>query len=333
MAMSESSIERRDWVASSFLMTLGALVLLFCPLFLSSYGEGLMTRFLILALFAMSYNIVFGYAGLLSLGHAAFFGAGGYTVAILSLHYGVNLFWISAPLGVLVATFIAALFGIIALRTSGIYFLLVTFALGQMLFSLAWNVKWLNSKGMQGITGITLPNLGIPGFALDTTSFYYMVLFLFAISVLLLYRLVQSPYGLALVGIREDESRMAAVGYNTWLYKYLAFVISGAFAGIAGILFSYYNFFVSPHHLGISTSFIPMVMAIIGGAGTFFGPLIGAAVFILVQNYASIFTPERWPLILGGLFVVSIMFARDGIAMYLWRPLCKVIPGHGSIKA
>jgi len=292
-----------------------------------------MTRFLIFALFAMSYNVVFGYAGLLSLGHAAFFGAGGYTVAILKLHYNVDLFWISAPLGVLVATFTAALFGIIALRASGIYFLLVTFALGQMLYSLAWNVKWLNSKGMQGITGIPLPDLAIPGFTLNTTWFYYMVLIFFLISAVLLYRLVRSPYGLALVGIREDESRMEAVGYNTWLYKYTAFVISGSFAGIAGVLFVYYNFFVSPNHLGIITSFLPMVMAIMGGLGTFLGPVVGAAVFIFVENFASIFSPQRWPLILGGLFVLTILFAREGIGVYLWRLWIGVSHRFGSSKS
>jgi branched-chain amino acid transport system permease protein len=323
--------EQNRWLGK-ILVSLGSSFLLCCPLFLSSYGEGLMTRFLIFALFAMSYNVVFGYAGLLSLGHAAFFGAGGYTVALLKLHFGVDLFWISAPLGFVIAAFTAALFGIIALRVSGIYFLLVTFALGQMLFSLAWNVKWLNSKGMQGITGISLPDFAIQGLTLNTTWYYYLVLIFFAISVVVLYRLVNSPYGVALVGIREDESRMAAVGYNTWLYKYLAFVISGAFAGIAGVLFSYYNFFVSPHHLGIATSFLPMVMAIMGGVGTFFGPVIGAVVFIFVENYASILTPQRWPLILGGLFVIIIMFARDGVGVYLWRLLSKVTPGYGSIK-
>lgn len=310
-----------------------ALILATIPFFLSTYGRGLMTRFLIFALFAMSYNIVFGYAGLLSLGHAAFFGAGGYTVALLKLHYDVDLFWISAPLGLLVATFTAAVFGIVALRASGIYFLLVTFALGQMLHSLAWNVKWLNSPGMQGITGIPLPDLAIPGFTLDTTWFYYLVLIFFIISAGLLHRLVCSPYGHALVGIREDESRMEAVGYNTWLYKYTAFVISGAFAGIAGMLFTYYNFFVSPNHFGIMTSFLPMVMAIMGGLGTFLGPVVGAAVFIFVENFASILSPQRWPLILGGLFVLTIMFAKEGIGVYLWRLWTVVGHRYGSIKS
>jgi len=320
------------WISRGAPYILGTLVLLVTPLFLDTYGQGLMTRFLIFALFAMSFNIVFGYAGLMSLGHAAFFGAGGYTVALLKLHYDVNLFWISAPLGILVATLVAAIFGIIALRASGIYFLLVTFALGQMLYSLAWNVKWLNSKGMQGITGICLPDLGIPGFTLDTIWFYYLVLIFFLLSCVLLYRLVISPFGLALVGIREGEPRMEAVGYNTWYLKYASFVVSGAFAGLAGVLFAYYNFFVSPNHLGIATSFLPMVMAIMGGLGTFLGPVVGAAVFIFVENFASILSPQRWPLVLGALFVLTIMFAREGIGVYLWRLWTRWGPNYGSVK-
>jgi branched-chain amino acid transport system permease protein len=311
---------------------LGGGVLIILPVFLSDYHEGLMTRFLIFALFAMSYNIVFGYTGMLSLGHAAFFGAGGYAVAILKLHYNIKLFWIGAPLGLVVAALTAALFGIIALRAAGIYFLLVTFALGQMLFALAWNVKWLSSPGMNGITGIPLPDLGIPGFRLGRTSFYYMVLIFFIISFLLLYRLIRSPYGLALVGIREDEARMQAVGYNTWLYKYTIFIITGVFAGMSGVLFTYYNFFVSPKHLAVVTSFLPMVMAIMGGLGTFVGPVVGAAVFVFVENFSSIYFPERWPLILGGLFVLTIMFAREGIGVYLWRLWSRVSRGYGSAK-
>jgi branched-chain amino acid transport system permease protein len=324
--------EQVRWISRSAPYLLGVSVLVFTPLFLDTYGQGLMTRFLIFAFFAMSFNIVFGYAGLLSLGHAAFFGAGGYTVALLKLHYDVNLFWINAPLGILVAAFIAALFGIIALRASGIYFLLITFALGQMLYSLAWNVKWLNSKGMQGITGISFPDLGIAVLTLDTISFYYLVLIIFLLSSALLYRLTISPFGLALEGIREGELRMEAIGYNTWFLKYAAFVVSGAFAGLAGVLFVYYNFFISPNHLGIATSFLPMVMAIMGGLGTFLGPMVGAGVFIFVENYASILSPQRWPLVLGTLFVLTIMFAKEGIGVYLWRLWTKWSYYFGSLK-
>jgi branched-chain amino acid transport system permease protein len=308
-------------------------ILVILPTFLSSYIQSVMTRFLIFALFATGYNLAFGYAGLISLGHAAYFGAGGYTVAVLKLHYGIDLFWICTPLGILIATSIAAIFGIIALRVSGIYFLLVTFALGQLLYSVAWNVSWLNTPGMQGVSGLSLPTLGIAGFALNTTSFYYLVLLVSLICFYLLFRIVNSPFGRALVGIREGEDRMRSLGYNTWLYKYLAFVISGAFSGIAGVLFGYYNYLISPTHLGVGTSFLPMCMAIIGGVGTLLGPVIGAAVIIFVELYASIMTPERWPLILGGLFVVAIMFAREGIGVYLWRLCNKVGHHYGSTKS
>jgi len=316
------------------LLAFGIMALFFVvmPAFLSSYGEQVMTRFLIFALFAMSYNIIFGYTGLLSLGHAIFFGAGGYVVALLKLRYDVDLFWVSAPLGVVIAASIAALFGIIALRLSGIYFLLVTLALGQMMYSLAWKVKWLNSPGVQGIVGIPFPNLGM-GFTLNMTGVYYLALIFLTISAALLYRLVGSPFGLGLIGIREGESRMEALGYNTWLFKYFAFVISGAFAGIAGVLFSYYNSFIEPNHLGISTSLLPMIMAIMGGLGTFMGPLIGAAVFIFVETYASIVSPLRWPLMLGGLLILTIMFARDGIYVYMLWILRKMRYGYGSTKS
>ena len=139
MEVATHQVERVSW-RGALPYAGGGVILVIIPFFLSTYGEGLMTRFLIFALFAMSYNILFGYTGMLSLGHAAFFGAGGYAVAILKLHYDIELFWIGAPLGLLLAATTAALFGFVALRAVGIYFLLVTFALGQMLFALAWNV-------------------------------------------------------------------------------------------------------------------------------------------------------------------------------------------------
>lgn len=309
-----------------------AALLIIVPILFSTYIQTVATRFLIFGLFAMGYNLAFGYTGLLSLGHAAFLGAGGYTVAVLKLHSGSDLFWIGAPLGILIATFIAAVFGFVALRVSGIYFLLVTFALGQLLYSVAWNVKWLNSPGMQGISGLSLPSFGISDFNLGTTSFYYLVLVIFAFCFLILYRLVNSPFGHALAGIREGETRMRSLGYNTWLYKYLAFVISGVFAGAAGVLFGYYNYLISPTHLGVGTSFLPMVMTIIGGTGTLLGPVIGAALLIFVEHFASIMTPDRWPLILGGLFVFAIMFAREGIGVGLWKLWNKMSNRYGSTK-
>jgi len=314
----------------SFLVLAAGLTAL--PLVLSSYHQTLMTRFLIFALFAMSFNLAFGYTGLLSLGHGAFFGAGAYCVGLLTMHAGIDSLWIGLPLGVGLAVLVAALFGLIALRASGIYFLLVTFALGQMCFSVAWNFKWFNSPGMRGITGLDLPTLGIKGLALTTLSYYYLVLGAFLVSLVVLYLIVRSPFGLSLVGIREDEKRMEAVGYNTWLHKYLAFVISGLFCGLAGVLFAYYNNMVEPNHLGIDTSFLPMVMAIIGGQGSLFGPVIGAAVIVFFQEFVSVVIPIRWPLVLGGLFVVSIMLARQGIWVYLNMLLSRMTGRYGSAQ-
>jgi branched-chain amino acid transport system permease protein len=302
------------------------------PLLLTGYYQGLMTRFLIYGLFAMSYNLAFGYTGLLSLGHGAFFGAGAYCVGLLTMHAGIDSLWIGAPLGVAVAVLVAALFGLIALRASGIYFLLVTFALGQMCFSVAWNFKWFNSPGMRGVTGLDLPTLGIKGLALTSLSYYYLVLGVFLVSLVVLYLIVRSPFGLSLVGIREDEKRMEAVGYNTWLHKYLAFVISGLFCGLAGVLFAYYNNMVEPNHLGIDTSFLPMVMAIIGGQGSLFGPVIGAAVIVFFQEFVSMVMPIRWPLVLGSLFVVSIMLARQGIWVYLNMLFSRMMGRYGSAQ-
>lgn len=309
-----------------------ATILVVLPLFLSSYIQGVMTRFLVFALFSAGYNLVFGYLGLPSLGHAAYFGAGGYAIAVLKLHYGTDLFWLGVPLGIVTATLIAALFGLIALRVSGLYFLLVTFALGQLLFSVAWNVKWLNSPGMQGIAGLSFPSFGIPGLTVNSTSYYYLVLLITAFCILALHRIVCSPFGHALVGIREGEDRMRALGYNTWLYKYIAFIISGAFSGVAGVLFAYYNYMIDPNHLGVGTSFLPMCMAIIGGMGTLLGPVLGAAVIISVELVASIVTPDRWPLILGGIFVLTIMFARQGIGVYLVELSKRAGYPYGSTK-
>jgi branched-chain amino acid transport system permease protein len=310
-------VKHNRWVLFAPYFTLG-FVLIVLPIFLSSYIQGVMTRFLVFALFSVGYNLVFGYLGLPSLGHAAYFGAGGYVVAVLKLHCGTDLFWLGAPLGIVVATFTAALFGIIALRVSGLYFLLVTFALGQLLYSVAWNVKWLNSPGMQGIAGLSFPTFRMDGWALNSISFYYLALLVTVVCIYLMRKIVNSPFGHALVGIREDEGRMRTLGYNTWLYKYIAFVTSGAFSGVAGVLFAYYNYMIDPNHFGVGTSFLPMCMAIIGGMGTLLGPVLGSAIIIFVELVASIMTPDRWPLILGGIFVLTIMFAREGIGAYLW---------------
>jgi branched-chain amino acid transport system permease protein len=311
----------------------GALLLVILPAVMPSYVQSIWTRFLIFALFASSYDLIYGHTGLLSLGHAAYFGAGGYAVAAIMLHYNINSFWITLPLGIIMATIVSAGFGLLALRVSGMYFLLVTFAFGEALYAFTWNMPWLSTHGMQGIAGLPRPDLGIPGFTWNTLNFYYFILIIFLVCFFLVYRITNSPFGHALRGIREGESRMRALGYNTWLYKYIAFIITGAFAGAAGVLFVYYNRFISPTHVGVATSFLPMIMVIIGGSGTLLGPVIGAFVIVFVEYFASLFTPERWPLILGAIFVAAIMYARGGISIHLTRLWKRLDYRYGSTKS
>ena len=300
-----------------------AFILAVLPLLLSQYLQSMMTKFFIFAIFAMSLDLIFGYVGLISMGHAAFFGIAGYTCGILIVRYGIESFWIAAPCGILMAGLLAAVFGIFAFRVSGIYFLLVTFSLGELLFSAA--TKWYSmTGGSYGLAGIPPPNLGLTWLVWNATSFYYFAFIALILCFFLLHQLIHSPFGHALQGIREHEARMECLGYDVWVYKYVAFIVSALFAGVAGVLFGHFNGLMAPMHLGIAISALAMLMVIIGSAGTLFGSIIGAGVIIFVEHYAGILTPERWPLIIGAVFIISVLYFRAGIGVYLskiWKRL------------
>jgi branched-chain amino acid transport system permease protein len=286
------------------------------PLFLPAYLQSVMTKVVIYALFAMGLDLIYGYAGLPSLGHAAYFGVGAYTVGVLMVRLGVTSFWITAPAVLLFSALAAAILGLVALRVTGTYFLLVTFALGQLLFSVAWKAPWLSSFGVEGLAGLSKPNFGID-LRLDSAGFYYFALAFLGVGVLALRRLAGSPFGLALQGIRQDELRMKALGYNVWLFKYLACVIAGVVAGVAGMLFAYHRGIVLAGYFDVSYSALAFLIVIIGGAGTIYGPIFGAILIGLLEYYASALTPERWPLLLGVVFVLSGMFGRGGVGRRL----------------
>jgi branched-chain amino acid transport system permease protein len=279
-------------------------------------------KILIFGIFALSLNILWGYTGLFSLGHAAYFGVAGYTSGILLVNLGINNFWITAPAGVLTAGVFAAILAVPALRMSGAYFLMVTLAMGELIFSVA--EKWRSvTYGGDGLVGISLPNLHL-GFTMNNFYFYYLVFTFFIVCSFLIYRIVNSPFGDALQGVRENEARMRSLGYNTWLYKYMAFVIGGLFAGVAGVLFGHFTGIMAPGHIGIMTSTLVMLMVILGGSSIIFGPVLGAAIVLILEHVASIYAPERWPLILGVVFVMAVMFLRGGISLHLlklWRKL------------
>ena len=276
---------------------------------LPSYPLTLLTQALIVAILAMSLDVLLGYTGLPSLGHAAYFGVAAYAVALLTTERQVGFAGCVVG-GVLVAAITAGLFGLVAIRAAGTYFLMITLALGMVVWGLAF--RWASlTKGDNGISGVARPALG----SLDLTApipFFYLALVAAVLAWGLLGLLVSSPFGLGLRGIRESELRMRALGYNVWLHKYLAFVLSGTMAGFAGVLWAYFNGFVAPTDVQLLTSVETLLMVALGGPGTLAGPAIGAAVIVFLKNFVSVYT-KRWLLILGAVYIGVILFAPRGI--------------------
>ena len=304
---------RKPWLARlnpAYLVVL--LVLLLFPFITTGYPLTVLTEILVFGLFAMSLDLILGYTGLPSFGHAAFFGLGAYGTAILSAKLGISNLGISLAITIALTAVGALIIGGLAIRTAGVYFLMVTLAFAQMIFAAAQKWTWLTG-GSNGMPGVRKPTLFVPGIvAADPRAFYLLVLALFAISFFILHRLVHSPFGRSLIGIRENEVRMRAMGYNVKAYKLAAFVIGAVFGGIAGLTYAYFNNFVSPSDVYWTASGTVLLMVLIGGAGTLVGPVLGAAFFLLLQNALSSMT-ERWPIVLGAVFVIFIMFVRNGL--------------------
>jgi branched-chain amino acid transport system permease protein len=303
----------RPWRAVALLAAAGVL-LVTVPPFLSAYPLTLLTQALIYAIFAMSLDVLLGYTGLPSLGHAAYFGVAAYAVAILSTEYGAG-FWTAFAAALAAAVGAAALFGVLAIRAAGTYFLMITLALGMVVWGLAF--RWVSvTQGDNGISGVQRPT--VAGWsASDPLAFYYLTFVVFAVTAAALVVLVRSPFGMSLRGIRDSEGRMRSLGYNVWLHKYLSFVMSGGFAGVAGMLWAYYNGFVSPIEVQLVTSVEAVLMVALGGSGTLVGPALGAGIIVFLKNFVSVYT-KRWLLILGGVYICVILFAPGGL-MGLFR--------------
>lgn len=287
-----------------------AIFLLAGPPFLSPYWIGLLTQMVILAILAMSLDLLLGYTGLPSLGHAGFFGVAAYGVGILSTTYHAG-FWVSVAGGLLTGIVLAALFGLIVSHVRDVYFLMITLALGMVLWGLSY--RWIPlTGGDNGISGI--PRLeshsGLP--IAGPIPFYYVALLVLAACSVLMMRLVRSPFGLTLRGIRENERRMQSLGFNTWVHCYLSYVVSGAFASVAGVMWAYYNGFVSPTYLDLTASSELFLMVTLGGPATLAGPVFGAGAIVLLKNVMSAYT-ARWLLVLGIVYIVTIMWAPQGL--------------------
>ncbi len=291
-------------------------ILVILPPLLTSYWLTILIQMLIYAVLAMSLNILMGYTGLASFGHCAYFGTSAYAVAILSTKYKVGFLGCVSG-GLFAALFVAAIFGLLVAHTQGVYFLMITLALGMVIFGLAY--RWVTmTGGDNGIAGIYRPEIGLSLSLDEPIVFYYMVLIVFLLVMFFLYIFHRSPFGQSLLGIRESESRMRNLGYNTWLHKYLAFIIAGGISGISGILWAYYNGFVSPMDVELTASFEAFLMVILGGAGTLVGPAVGAGLIVFLKNFISAYT-ERWLLIIGAIYILTIMYSPGGLAELVKR--------------
>jgi branched-chain amino acid transport system permease protein len=280
--------------------------------FTGSYVILLVTQALVFAILAMSLDILLGFTGLPSLGQAAYLGVGAYLTAILATHYQFGLdasFWVVILLGIAIGAVTAAFFGLFAIRATGVYFLMITLALGQCVWGLAY--RWNSLTG--GDNGINMP--GRPAFGINLANdatFFYVVFGFFVATLGALYVLVKSPFGRSLVGIRESEIRMRILGYNTWLHKYIAFIIAGAFGGLAGVLWAFLNGLVSPEDVVLTTSVDALLMVVLGGPGTLVGGAIGAGVVVFLREYLSTLVPW-WQYVLGGVYVLTILYLPGGL--------------------
>jgi branched-chain amino acid transport system permease protein len=302
----------------TFWIIILALLFFLCLPFITPY-KGLASQMLVFAIFAMGYDIAFGYTGLLSFGHAAFFGLGAYSTGLSLIHLSIP-----APLailiGVIISSMIAFPIGYLSIRRRGIYFAMVTLAFAQMLYFIAF--KWRSlTGGDDGLHGVPRPQIG-PINLSSEVALYYFILFFFILSVILGIRIINSPFGKTLECLRENEQRARSIGYNPTRFKLISFVMSAFFAGLAGGLYALLQNFVPLFSLSLDTSGDIVLMTLIGGMGTLYGPIMGAMALIFLKDLLSTYT-NIWPLFLGLLFVVSVMTFRKGVFKELKERLLK----------
>jgi branched-chain amino acid transport system permease protein len=293
---------------------LALLALLVFPFVGSDFYVQMLSRMMILAIFAMSLDLLQGVTGLVSLGHAAYFGLAGYALAFLSpADYGVSMWW-SLPVAMLAAGFAACVIGFFVVRTHGIYFIMVTLAFAQMVFFVFFDNKALGgSDGLYINAKPTLSILGWNGLDLENKRiFYFVTLALMLLTYAFLRRLLQSPFGRALAGIRVNEHRMRAIGFGTFGYKLTAFALAGALAGLAGYLWGAQTGYINPELMGFHMSAHAIMMVILGGMGNFAGAIVGAFAFeYLLHVFKDI--SKHWQLLMGVFIVLVVVFAPRGL--------------------
>lgn len=304
----------QDWLERNPAYGL-ALVFLVLPWIIPE--KTLVTEILTFGLFAVSFNILLGYTGLLSFGHSTFLGLGSYAAALFLVRTGIVNLWLALLFGIAVPAVAAVVIGWFCLKRRLVYFAMLTLAFNQMVYFIVF--QWREfTGGDDGLRGIPIPPFALPGISLPIDSihhpfhFYYFVYFVVVVCLIAIQRIVQSPFGRALQAIRESEERAQAIGYDTNRLQHLSFVFAGIFGGTAGALNAFFYGFVGLETLSWLTAGIAVLMTILGGRGTFVGPFLGAAVYLLIQEYSSKVT-QNWPLILGGIFVLIVLFLPQGL--------------------
>jgi branched-chain amino acid transport system permease protein len=296
---------------------------LLAPLYIGAFWLSLFMQILIFGLLALSVELLIGHAGMFSFCQAAFFGVAAYTVAILQVKFGQPTI-VAAPAGLLSAVVLSLIYGV-SVRTSGVYFILVTICLGHIVWGIAWTwVSFTNGEG--GITNVPAPAIG--SLALTThSSYYYLVLAVVGLCLLCYRILIRSPFGLTLWGLRESESRMRALGYHISAHKYVAFVLAGLLSGVAGILYAYFNRFVSPASAEMFLSIEAALMVLVGGTGTIIGPFIGSAIILGIRYWVSAYI-EHWMIVMGIVFIVTMLWTPDGVLGVIRRLQNRVAGTH-----
>ncbi|MBX3551944.1 MAG: branched-chain amino acid ABC transporter permease [Pseudolabrys sp.] len=275
----------------------------------------LFTRILIYALAAASLNLIMGFGGMMSFGHAAYLGIGGYAVGILA-HEGIASGFIQWPVAIAVSALFALVIGALSLRTRGVYFIMITMAFAQMAYYIAAGMA--RYGGDDGLTIYKRSDFaGLINLS-DKVQFYYLCFVLLLAAIYLIYRIVNSRFGMVVQGARSNEKRMQAIGFPTYRYQLTCFVIAGTLCGIAGALLANNTDFVSPAIMYWTRSGDLMVMVILGGMGSLFGPVFGAIVLLVLEELLSQFT-EYWQIILGPMLLLIVLFARGGIDGMLGR--------------
>ena len=290
------------------------------PLVAGEYYINLASQIIIFAVFAASINLLLGYGGLATLGHAAYLGVAAYLSALLYLKLQLSHALI-APLALLGTTLMACVFGLVALRATGLGFLMLTLALSQVLWGTAY--RWVSvTDGDNGLRGLARP---LP-FGLDLNQampFYYFTLVIGVLAIWMMARFVASPFGATLRGTRDQPRRMSALGYDVWLIRWVTFVYAGFWGAVSGLLFVYYNKYIHPVSLSLANSAEGLLAVIAGGSGTLAGPLVGAAIVLLLKNWVSAYI-ERWNMLLGFVFVIIVVFMPEGVVpgfKRLWQRL------------